>query len=218
MLKSKKNVFWEALVLTVVVFFLGLFLGVAIENLRVEKVEEYYAQSEIASLDLFVLNNLVDLDDQSCGDLVKANFDFADRIYFEARLLEKYEDSGRITDKIKLAHQKYDLLRTFLWINADKTLRKCEEDFNIVVYLYEYDPVDLTQKAEQKVWSRVLGDLKERRGEDVLLIPIAVNNDLVSLDAKLSGLGISKFPVVVINGGKLITQISSVEVLEGYLD
>ena len=218
MFKNNKRAFWEAFFLTAVVFVLGVLLGVAFENQRVEGIEDYYIQSEIASLDLFVLNNMVDLEGSSCEHLVQANLEFADKIYFEARLLEKYEDAGRITEKIRLAHRKYDLLRTFLWSNAEKTIQRCGEGFDLVIYLYEYDPEDLTQKAQQNVWSKILSELKSSKGGDILLIPIAMNSDLVSLDSKLDSFGISDFPVVVINNQHIISEISSVEDLESYLN
>ncbi len=217
MLTNKKRVFWEAFLLTTVIFILGILLGVAFESRRSSNLEDYYTQSEIVSTDLFVLNNLVDLDSSNCEDLIQASFDFANRIYSEALLLEKYEDSGKITEKIRLTHRKYDLLRTFLWINAEKTKNKCGEDFDTVIYLYEYNPKNLVQKANQNVWSKVLGDLKEAKGDSVLLIPIAINSDLISLQAKINSLNITKYPAVVINDKDILLGIDSVSDLESYL-
>ncbi len=213
-LGNPKNAFWEAFFLAVIVFVFGLFLGIAYEGSRLDEINEYYAQSEISLMDSIALNNLVELGGASCNVLIGANIDFADRIYGEAKLLEKYEDSGKITDDLWLAHKKYDALRTFLWINTIKTLERCKEDFSTVVYLYEYSPEDLAQKATQSVWSNILSDLKEEKGNAIILIPIAVDSDLTSLNSLLDEFNITAYPSVVINNENVLTELSSVEDLE----
>ena len=51
MLKSKKHVFWEALLITIVVFLAGLFLGMLIEAANSAKISSLYLQSEISLTD-----------------------------------------------------------------------------------------------------------------------------------------------------------------------
>jgi len=215
-LKSKKHVFWEAFLVTIVVFFLGLLIGFALESSRVDEIENYYSESEISLMDMLAFNNLLD-NQINCGDLIKANIDFADKIYLEAQVLEDYEDSGKLSESIKISHRKYDLLRTFLWINSIKSLEKCQNNVDVVVYLYEYDTQDLTKIAEQKVWSKVLGDLKSERGDKLILIPIAINTDIITLETMVADFGVLKFPLVIINNNDFIDDISSVEDLEGHL-
>jgi len=217
-LENKKRVFWEALLLTVVVFFLGVLIGISFESGKVEEIRQYYSASEVSIMDLFASNNLADLEGISCGNLVQGNFDFADKIYAEAKLLEKYESSGKITDGMIIEHQKYDLLRTLLWINEMKTVEKCGRNFNTVVYLYEYQPEDLAKKATQNVWSKILSDLKSEYGSDVLLIPIAVDSDLVSLDSAIEKFNITDYPVLVVNNKDLVYELKSVDDLDGYLE
>ena len=170
-----------------------------------EDVGEFYTQQNYES------------DQQRARDLIDANVKFADKIYEEAYVLEQYEDSGKLSDNIRLAHDKYDILRTFLWVNSIETSKKCKGSSSTVVYLYQYEPKDLTKKATQKVWSRILLDLKQQKGNKILLIPIAVDNNLVSLNSKLKDLNITEFPVVVINDKNIITELSSVEELKEYL-
>ena len=59
MLTDKKRVFWEALILTALIFLLGFLAGLIFENKRVEVIEEYYIQSENSLMDIFALNNFV---------------------------------------------------------------------------------------------------------------------------------------------------------------
>lgn len=218
MLKSKKHVFWEALLITVVVFIFGLLIGISYESSRVEEVNRFYAHSEVSLMDLFALNNMVDFEESSCELLINSNIVFANRIYEEAYLMEKYADSTRVSEGAKLAHQRYDLLRTFLWMNMMKIREKCKKDVDLVVYLYEYDTGDLAKKATQNVWSKVLFDLKQRKGDELVLIPIASNTNLNSFDALVSKFEVEQYPVVIINDEDVIYNLKSVEQLEDYLD
>lgn len=218
MLKSKKNVFWEALLVTIVVFFFGLLLGVAYEGSRLDRINDYYAISEISLMDAVALNSLIDLNNSNCEVLADSHLAFADKIYEEARLLEKYESSGKITEDLKIAHKKYDLLRTFLWINLIKSSEKCDNGINSVVYLYEYESEDLAKKATQNVWSKILFDLKQEEGAELILIPIAVDSGLTSLESILQNFEVESFPAVIINNEIVLEELSSVDEIKSYLN
>lgn len=214
MLGSAKNSFWQALILTVFVFAIGLIVGIVYEGTKVNEMNNYYSLSEVSLADSLNLNNLIDLNKTSCSSLSNSEILFADRIYSEATLLEKYEDSGKITDSLRVIHTKYDLLRTMLWINAMKISEKCGKQFSTVVYLYDYQTNDLNQKAVQEVWSRILFDLKQKMGSRVLLIPIAVDSNLSSLDSLLNDYQIQKFPIVIIDNNKTLYTLTSEKDLE----
>lgn len=216
-LQNKKRVFWEAFLLTLVIFILGMLIGAGFERGKLDEIEQYYTKSEILFMDLFALNERID-SDENCEVLINSNIQLADNIYEEAFLLEKYEAARKITKGLKLAHRKYDMLRTYLWMNTIDILEKCEGEFNSVVYLYEYDTDDLAVKATQNVWAKVLFDLKQEKGNEIVLIPIAIDSDLVSLDALLGDFEISRYPVVIINEEFVIEELSSVEDLKMYLD
>ncbi len=218
MLKSRKHVFWEALLITIVIFFLGLLIGVAYEGSRLNRVNEYYTLSEISLMDVLALNDVLELSEVSCDNFIQSNLDFADKIYEEARLLEKYEDAGRITDSLKLAHKKYDLMRTYLWMNTIKTSDKCEDSPDIVVFLYEFETRDLAKKATQNVWGKILFDLKQEVGNEIILIPIAADSNLDCLNTLLRTFDISDYPIVIINNKHIISEITSVEDLKTYLN
>jgi len=216
-LQNKKRVFWEALLLTLIIFILGMLIGAGFERGKLDEVEQYYAKSEILFMDMLALNDMV-LSGETCEVLMDSNIQLADNIYNEAYVLEKYEDAGKITDGLKLAHKKYDMLRTFLWMNTIDISEKCEGKFNTVVYLYEYDTEDLAVKATQNVWAKVLFDLKQEKANEIILIPIAVDSNLVSLDALVEDFKISRYPVVIIDEEHVIEKVSSVEDLKMYLD
>lgn len=217
MFGTAKDSFWQALLLTVFVFIIGLIIGIAYEGTKVTEINNYYSLSEISLADSLNLNNLIDLNKTSCKTLSDSAILFADKIYNEATLLEKYEDSGKITDSLKIVHTKYDLLRTLLWINTMKISEKCGKQFSTVVYLYDYQTDDLNQKALQDVWSKILFDLKQQKGAEVLLIPIAVDSNLSSLNSLLEEYKIQKFPAVVINNNKVVYNLTSEKDVEKQL-
>jgi hypothetical protein len=103
-------------------------------------------------------------------------------------------------------------------VNSISTYEKCREGYNVVVYLYEYDTEELTQKAIQNVWSKVLFDLKQEFGQQVILIPIAADANLASLETLLRNFEISQYPIVIINNKEVITELSSTDDLKTYLE
>ncbi len=217
-LTNRKRVFWEALVLTVVVFLFGMLIGIAFESNKLTEINDYYIRSETSVMDAFALNAFTDLDDNSCDVLANANLDFANKIYEEALILERYENAGKLTEGMEILHKKYDVLRTFLWINTIKAVEKCGREYDTVVYLYESKSEDLTKKATQNVWSKILTDLKGEYGDEIILIPLAADADLVSLDSILDNYDIEHYPVVIINEKDVISELSSVDDLKAYFN
>lgn len=215
-LGDPKNVFWEAFLLTVVVFAFGLFIGWSIEDSRVQEVNEYYVNSEISLIDVLALNDVASLENSSCAEMIISNLKFADKIYLESKILDDYDAANKISDNIKLVHKRYDLLRTLLWVSTAKTQEQCKGKFSIVVYLYHRETADLTEKASQNVWSKILQDFKQRKGAQIVLIPISVDSDLSSLQSLISKYGIRSYPAVIIND-HVIAEVKSVDELEEYL-
>ena len=218
MLENKKRVFWEALILTILIFLLGFLAGLIFENKRVEVIEKYYIQSENSLMDIFALNNFASLNNISCDALISSNIDFANRIYDEAKILDEYEKTGKITDKMDAQHKKYDIMRTFLWINTIKTSEICKDNsIHTVVYIYHFNTNDLTEKATNSVWSKILADLKEIKGDEIILIPIAADSNIIALNSMLENYNIQKYPVLIIDNKYVIQELSSVEEIEKYL-
>jgi hypothetical protein len=216
MLKSQKHVFWEALLVTILIFTIGIFFGILIEGNRMDTINEYYAQSEISLMDMIIYQDIVKSDDTTCETLIESNIKFADKIYSEAVFLSRYDDQ-QLTKGAELAQKRYSLLRTLLWMDIIKTQENCENDFNSVIYLYRQNTQDLTKKAEQKVWSKILGDLKEELGNEIILIPIGVVEEDISLNTIIKKYEITELPAVIVNDHP-ITEISSKEDLKKYLN
>jgi hypothetical protein len=215
MLQNKKNVFWEALIMTIAIFVIGLFLGMMIETTNSNKINNLYIASEINLVDATTLSQLVDEEDINCESIKKTKIDFANQIYEEAKQLETFEDSGKLTSSLKLLHKKYDLLRTIIWIASEKSLNECK-NYNLIVYLYESEPKDLEKKATQKVWSRILLDITQEK-ENILLLPIAADINLNSLNLLKDKYKIDSLPALIINNQEVIFTIENSESLKQFL-
>ncbi len=216
MFGNKKNVFWEALLIATLIFILGLLIGVFVESDRLQQINDYYSQAQVSLIDSMAMSNSLS-NSANCQSMINSSISFADNIYSQALLLEKYEASGKISSSITIAHSEYDLLRTILWQNLITIKAECSNHFNFVVYLYKDTSTDLNQKAMQGVWSNILSDLKQKEGNNMILVPISVSSNLSSLNLLTQDFNITSYPAVVINDKTTIYTLQSVNDIEKYL-
>lgn len=220
MLTSQKNVFWQALLITIFIFSIGIIIGIILENWRTSQIQELYKNSEIDLLDIKLQSEYYSLGDFDCENAIKQNINFADRIFEEARILERYESASRLTDELILQHKKYDLLRTILLLNSIKIKDKCDNNYYEVVYFYDFNDATFEIKAKQNIFSKLLKDLKEIKGESILLIPIAADNDISAVDLILNENNIkeNELPIILINRKDKINEIQTIEELLKYFE
>ena len=217
MFLSNKNVFWESLIIAFVIFWIGIILGILFEGSRANKLEKIFFGTETDIFDIQLNGEVLSMFNFNCETSLKENILFADRIYFEARELEKYDAATRITEDIVKLHKRYDLLRVMLWINIIRLQEECPNITNSVVYLYEYDEPRINKQAIQVTLSKVLLDLKKKYGDKVVLIPIADDTNIHSLDLLKSRYGITKSPAVIVNQKHKVTDLITLEELEKLL-
>jgi len=213
MLKSHKHVFWEAFFVTILIFGLGVFIGVVLENMRAKKVFDMYSDSDLNLLDIRVQAQILDLEDLNCKDAIEKNIEFGDRVYEDAKLIDRYELANEITDYIISEHKKNDLLRAIFWINSIKIKEKCGKIFHTVVYLYNYKPENLDQKEKQKVFSRYLEEMKSKYGNEIVLIPLAINMDLLSIDLLAKNYNVSDTSIIV-DESLIVKDINDISLVE----
>ncbi len=221
MFKSQKHVFWEALLVTLFIFGVGVLSGVILENLRTSEISDLYQISEVELLDIRLQNEIYSKGEFDCEFAIQENLKFTDKIYEEAKILEKYEKARRLTDNLIIKHKKYDLLRAMLFMNSIEIRKNCNTSYHNVVYFYlaEYDNPRLDLKAKQQTFSKLLWEFKQKKREEILLIPIAANKDVSSINVLLNQYNISReeLPIILINEEIKITELQNVEELEAYL-
>ncbi len=220
MFHSQKHVFWQALLITILIFSIGIVLGIVLENWRTSKISTLAENSQLDFLDIKLQSEIYSNEEFNCEVAVNENFKFAEQIYEEAKMLDRYESASRLTEDLKLQHKKYDILRGMLLINSIKIKKQCNSDYYDIIYFYKYNSEDLDLKAKQKVFSRILEQVKETKGSDVLLIPIAADNDISSINLLLDKYNIKQeqLPAILINNKIKITEIQTVDDVLNYLN
>jgi len=216
---TQKYAFLYALIITLIIFNIGIYLGYKLEAARIEKIDKFYLEAEMLLLDQRIQKEAFDIIDLDCGKTVEANIEFADKIFEEALKIKKFEDANRINNAIISEHKRYDLLRTLFWINSIKIKQKCNSKYHNLVYFYKYNDPGIEQKAKQAFFSKLLLEIKEKQGGNVMLIPIAADNDLPSIDLLMEkyNVDIRELPVILIDEKVKITEVERIEDIEKYL-
>ncbi len=217
MIKKQKRIFLYALLATLVIFNLGIFMGYLLESSRAGEINEFYLQAEMELLDQRIQKEALEFIDLDCELLVQENVNFADRIFEEALLIQRFEDANRMNKEIIFQHKRYDLLRTLFWMNSIRIKEKCGSEYNNVVYFYDFDNPSVEQKGKQRFFSHLLVEIKQEYGGDVMLIPIAADNDLPSVDLLINAYEITELPTILINEEVKITEIKEKEDITKHL-
>ena len=61
-------------------------------------------------------------------------------------------------------------------------------------------------------------ELKEKYGNEIILIPISGDNDLPSIDLLIKKYNITELPVILIDEEIKITELDSIKEIEKYLE
>jgi len=218
-IKSKYRIFIETLILTLLILLVGFFIGLFVENYRTSKMVDNYNAFEISAFDLKLQNYYYQImDESSCNNSIEQNFFFADKIYKDGLNLERYEQANQLTKNILLEKKKYVLLKTELWLNSILLKKKCGDSIHTVVYVYsQNEGGSVSKDAEQAAISDVLRQIKEEKGNTIILIPIAGDLRLDIVDLQLRVYNVTSLPVVIIDEKVVLTGFSSKEEIEKFL-
>ena len=216
-MKSNKHVLWQAFLAACIIFGIGIFLGFMLEDYRTSKIAQLFASSEIALLDARIQNQIYQTSGFDCEKAVEENINFGDRIYDEAKILDRSKKANKLDDSIIQEHKKYDLLRVLFWINSINIKQSCNASYHTIIYLYDLIDPGLEKNSRQAVFANVLKDLKNKYGHDVMLIPIAGDNNLTSVSLMMYKYNITTLPTVLIDEKIKIEELETVEELEQYI-
>lgn len=217
-MKNQKYIFLYALILTIIVFNMGIFMGYKLESSRINKIEDMYLESEMELLDQRIQKDMFDIVDLNCELALEENIKFADKIYEEALIIKRYEDANKINSDIRFQHRRFDILRTLFWINSIRIKEKCNSDYHNIVYFYQYNDPSIEQTSKQKFFSNLLGELKNKMGNKIMLIPIAGDNEIASINLLLEAYDVEELPTILIDENIKITNLENIEDIEKYLN
>jgi len=192
-------------------------MGSLLESSRIKDINAMYLEAEMELLDQRIQKESLELLELDCDLLVQENIAFADRIFQEALIIQKFEDANKMNEEIIFQHQRYDLLRTLFWMNSIRIKEQCNSDYHNLVYFYNFDKPSLEQEAKQKFFSNLLIEIKGEYGDKVMLIPIAADNDLSSIDLLVNYYGLTEFPVILIDEEIQVTDLNGKEDIVKYL-
>jgi hypothetical protein len=217
-IEKQKHIFLYALFITLIVFNLGIFMGYMLESSRISKINSLSVDAELEIMDQIAQKESLSLLNLDCNSLVKENIKFGDQIFQEAMQIKKYEDANRISSDIIFQHKRFDLLRTLFWMNSIEIKQKCNSDYHNVVYLYKYNSPSLEQKSKQNFFSNLLQEIKQKEGDKIMLIPIAADNNISSVDLIVQKYNITDLPTILIDEKVKITNVNSTQEVEKYLN
>ncbi|MDD5588884.1 MAG: hypothetical protein PHP92_02365 [Candidatus Nanoarchaeia archaeon] len=193
-------------------------MGYMLESSRIDKINNLYLETETELLDQITQKDAIEMLNLDCDTLVEENIKFGDKIFEEALLIQKYEDANRINDNIVFQHKRFDLLRALFWINSIKIQQKCSPNYHNIVYFYKYNNPSIEQESKQKFFSNLLQELKAEKGDDIMLIPIAADNDIPSINLLVDKYKIDTLPTILVDEEILMTEVEKREDIEKYLD
>jgi len=196
-------------------------MGYLLESSRINKINTLYLNAEMELLDQTLQRDMIGatgFNQTICQDFVNENINFGDEIFQEAQQIQKYEDANKINGDIVFQHKRYDLLRTLFWMNSIVIKQKCNASYNDVVYFYKYNNPSIEQDSDQKALSNLLIELKNKYGNNVMLIPIAGDNNISSINLLMEQYSITQLPAILINEKIKLTRINSMSEIEKYLN
>jgi len=215
MVKSQRDVFWKAAILTVVVFTAGLLMGFSFEKGRIFEIEEDYNKMRLrqidANLQTLYYNSMIAQDSRFCEIAIDENIKFADELYAEGTKIEQYLKANKITEDLMINQKEYILFKTQFWLNAVALKRRCYADYVNVVYFYKQQPENFNVDTDQNVMSGILFEIKQEYGPDIMLIPLAVDLNISTIDIAVSQYNITKYPALLINEEKVMQGLYNKE-------
>ncbi len=218
-IKSRWRVFLESLILTLLILLIGFSIGFYIESFRINSLVQNYKNFEVSALDLKLQESYyTTMSNASCNVALASNLIFADNIYNKGLALEKYENSGQILNDNDILNEKkqYVLLKTELWMNSIILKNKCNNPFHTLVYVYSQYP-NPNQDVEQKAISNILAAVKNDKGNNVILIPIAGDLNLDSVSMMLKVYNFTQFPSIIIDEKYILSGFQNQQDIEKYL-
>jgi len=176
-----------------------------------------YKNFEVDALDLKLQNYYYQiLEQENCEIALEENIAFADRLYDEGLIIQKYEDINQITEDLLSEKKRYVLLKTELWLNSIILKNKCKEPIHTLVYAYSNFPGQ-AKRAEQEAISNVLKEIKDKKGDKVILVPIAGDMGLRTIELLLKIYDINYLPSIIIDEEHILEGFHNPEEIEKYL-
>ena len=212
-----RKIFLKTLALTTAVFIIGLYAGIFFDNLRLEEVKSRLTEIDNLWNDARLLESftqrMIDNKSLNCELLLKQNLIAGDRIYQEGTKVEEYEKTNRFTPTLIIEKERYALLDLQFWFNSIDLKKLCNANYSTVIYFY----LQYNRTVEQGFEDRVLFDLKEKCGPQIIYITFPADMNITTIEVIKNVYNINKLPAILINESVVLYTPSTMREIEKYV-
>jgi len=212
-----RKVFLKTFALTVLVFIIGFYAGILFDNLRLEEIKSRLTEIDNLWNDVRLLQSftqrMIDNKSLDCSILLRENLIAGDKIYQEGQKVEEYEKANRFTPTIFVEKERYALLDLQFWLNSIDMKRICNASYSTVIYFYS----QYNKTVEQGFQDKVLLDLKEKCGPQIIYITFPSDMGITTLNVIRDIYNIEKLPAIMINESIVLYSPKSMRELEKYV-
>lgn len=211
-----KNIFVKTAIITIAVFVIGMYFGSVLDNMRVEEIKGRITQIDNLWNDVRLMQSYIQKSSNStdyCDFLLDENLRVGDKIYQEGLKVEEYENSNRFASSLVMEKERYALLDLQFWLNSIELKSLCNGNYSTVTYFYS----QYSRTAEQKFQDRVLWDLKQKCGPNIIYITFPADMDISTIEVVKNIYGIDKIPSILINENIKLDSPVTLEDIEEYV-
>jgi len=219
--KINGNIFLAVGTLTLIIFVIGIFVGIWLDQTRVEEIKKSVEEILITWEDA-KLQNLYFLTfplKGQCDSAIKQNIEFSDKVYYSlGKMLEQYEEANKLSPELIYEKEKYVMLKLQFWFNSIYLKDKCNASYVNLVYFYSHFTDNILLQQNQEAESIILSELKEEYGNKILLIPLPIDMNITTIEIIKNNFNITSTPTILINEEIKLVGLQSKESLKKIME
>ncbi|MFH8132254.1 MAG: hypothetical protein QW321_01455 [Candidatus Aenigmatarchaeota archaeon] len=213
----KVSIHYAPTIFTVLIFLIGLMIGIIVENYRLSSIRKSISESEIRWNDARLLNYyFINLEKNNCDLAFEENLEYNEKIYSYGKVIEQAIEASRFTPELEQEWRRYTLLQVQFLFGSIELKEKCNLDYSIVIHLFKKKNLTSEEEINNKLQSAILLDLKEKCGRKMMLVPLTADVDLLVVDYIVKRFNVTTYPSVIIDE-KVFQGLTPKEELEKYL-
>lgn len=208
--------------ITLVIFLSGIWFGMEMQNQRELEIKDEYNLLQISWNDIKLQSELIQKSEQGtvefCNIAIEENLKFGEQVYEKGKKIEDYEQRNEFNENLLIEKKEHNLLKLQFWINSINIKSICEEEEYInLIYLYKNNAHGLDE-IKQNQLSEILFQIKQDNGAKIMLIPIAINLELGSVETALAKYNIEETPSILINENVVIAGVPEQKDIQKIID